>query len=58
LDKKNFSPLLLVQYLYQKAQENPLLMKLFYNTKPAEQKNNDELPIGQNNSDYYSLVEI
>lgn len=58
LSKESFSALSLVQYLYWFAQKNPKLMQIFYATKPSEQKNQDRLPIGQNNSDYYSLVEI
>jgi len=33
-------------------------MQLFCSTKPAEQRKQDVLPMGQNNSDYYSLVEV
>lgn len=58
LSKENFSATSVVWYLYQKAQNNPKLMKLFYDTKPAEQRKQDILPAGQNNSDYYSLVEV
>lgn len=58
LSKDWFSALSLVQYLYWHAQKNPALMQLFYATKPTEQREQDVLPAWQNQSDYYSLVEI
>ncbi len=58
LDNENYSALDIVQYLYRHSQNNPKLIKLFYNTKTTAQKENDTKPIWQNNSDYYSLVEV
>jgi hypothetical protein len=58
LDKENYSALSIIQYLYRHSQNNPKLIKLFYNTKTTAQKENDNKPIWQNNSDYYSLVEV
>lgn len=58
LNKKWFSPLDFAKYLYWISQHNTKFMNLLYNTKTEKQKKLDTLPIWENQSDYYSLVEI
>ena len=58
LNEANFSALQLAKYLYRMSQNNQKLMRLFYDTKTSAQKENDTKAIWQNQSDYYSLVEV
>ncbi|MFA6256051.1 MAG: hypothetical protein WC606_02600 [Candidatus Absconditabacterales bacterium] len=58
LDKQNFSAVKIAQYLYRCCQKNKQFMQLIYNTKSKEQRNKDTRKIGENQSDYYALVEI
>lgn len=58
LNKNNFSALNIAKYLYRLSQRNPKLIELFYNTKTSVQKANDIKKIWENQSDYYSLIEV
>jgi hypothetical protein len=48
----------IAKYLYNAAQKDKKFMAALYATKPKEQKQADILPAGENNSDYYALIEI
>ncbi len=58
LNKHNFWPLTIAKFLYWNSQNNPKLLRLFYNTKTDQQKVKDTLDVWKNQSDYYSLVEV
>lgn len=58
LTRDKLSPRLLTEYIYWVVQHNPKLMKVFYDTKTPAQKEADHKPIWQNQSDYYSVVEV
>ncbi|MFA7718073.1 MAG: hypothetical protein WC875_05140, partial [Candidatus Absconditabacterales bacterium] len=55
---ENISALSIAQYLYQVSQKNKKFMEMLYNTKSDKQKQEDTKPIGENESDYYALVEV
>lgn len=53
-----FGPLDIAKDLYSVAKNDPKFMAMLYATKTEEQKTLDNLPIGENVSDYYALIEI
>lgn len=58
LDPQSFSPLDIARYLYAISKKDGKFMITLYATKPEEQKKMDTLPIGENESDYYAMIEV